>query len=189
MSQRRGRGVQRADAPNEFEAQQRFSSPYPPYPTPGPASKVWRTPSDREVIRAAEAEAPPPRLHAKSAADRPAKAIAAEAPSKTAARPQRISRPRVSTAGVRSCTRKRGEATILRVFRCEFAAKGTNQLCTADRSRDQPRRSRRDRLSRGLTSRCVMVYLGVSRESGAPERKRRPSLKTQVATGPLGKAR
>jgi hypothetical protein len=73
------------------------------------------------------AEAPPPRLHAKSAADRPAKAIAAEAPSKTAARPQRISRPRVNTAGVRSCTRKRGEATILRVFRCEFAAKGTNR--------------------------------------------------------------
>ena len=63
------------------------------------------------------AEAPPPRLHAKSAADRPAKA----------ARPQRISRPRVNTAGVRSCTRKQGEATILRVFRCEFAAKGTNR--------------------------------------------------------------
>jgi hypothetical protein len=60
----------------------------------------------------------------------PAQAAAAREPqTKKATPPERIaapqraaSRPHVKAAGVSSCPRKRGEATIVRLFRCEFAA-------------------------------------------------------------------
>ena len=114
----------------------------------GEDDAVVRGPRGQEVqikIRVTQppsvAEAPPSRVQV--APQAPAKAAAANArpkiapqpsrgaarpsreaarPSRSAARPSRsAARPRVAAAGARSCARKRGEATIVRLLRCELA--------------------------------------------------------------------